>query len=333
MDQLISSGLSIKDSLDVTTMISTKKNGSGNLAKSILEQINKGTSFADSINNMPEVFPPIYRGIIQVGDKVGSVEKIFPRLRIYLENQKKMKDTFSGAMIYPLLILFTTIIGSIALGIFVLPKLEYMFTEFGGEAAELLKKNISSFKNSFLIVLILIFIFIFVLLLLKKISKGNKSFKLIVDRIVLRLPLIGKFYTYWETLNFAFAMETLTAGGVTIEMAIKQAESVISNESYKRALDDVTSDIIKGASLSKSFSSHSEFPNYMSKWLVVGERSGKTEQIFSQIRNYFQDETNKMLKRFMTLIEPTLIILIGLFLIIIVSSIIVPLFSLYGSIL
>ena len=106
---------------------------------------------------MDSIFPPVYRGIISVGDKIGSVETIFPRLRNYLETSKKIKEKIMGAIIYPLTVLTTAIIGTIGLAIFVFPRLKTMFQELGGDAANQLEKNISKLEISCLIILILSF--------------------------------------------------------------------------------------------------------------------------------------------------------------------------------
>lgn len=333
MEQLIESGLSMKDALEVTSLISKNKKGSVRIAEELLMNIQKGVSFADSINEMEDVFPSVYRGIIKVGDKVGTVEKIFPRLRTYLETNQKIKDKLKGALIYPLIVLFTAVMGVIAMTVFVFPKLQEMFEEFGGEASVLLQRNIIKLKTGSIVLLSIIILLIISIFIIKIIMKKNVNFKQSFDSVLLKIPLIGKFQIYWNTLNFAFAMETLTAGSVTIDNAIPEAQSVITNSAYNRALSEVNKDIMKGVSLSSAFKKHKEFPEYMSRWMVVGEKSGKPDKIFSQIRNYFQNYIDQYIIKIMALIEPALIILVGLIILLFVVTIVVPVFSLYGSII
>ena len=332
MEQLLNSGLSIKDSLEIISLMDKKKKDD-NISSLILEKIQKGNSFADAVNSLPEIFSSVYRGIISVGDRVGSVEKIFPRLRIYLETQKKIKDKLISSIIYPSMVIITVIITFIAMLAFVFPKLKIMFAEFGGEAATILENNITKLEACFYSLIILILCCIISVLLFNFFSIKNKSLKLLKDSFLLRLPVIGRFIVYLETLNFSFAMETLTTGGITIENAISEAKAVVSNEKYKKSLENVNQRIIRGELLSEAFSLQTIFPEYMSKWIIVSEKSGKPEHVFSQIRNYFQNEIDQYTTRFMALIEPSLIILVGILLIILVITVIVPIFSLYGSIL
>ncbi len=331
MDQLLTSGLSVKDALEITAIIN--KNKSDDIASNILKKIQKGTSFAQAINDMPSTFSSVYRGIISVGDKIGSVEKIFPRLRLYLETQKKIRDKIISSLTYPIMVLITSLFVFIIMLFFVFPKLKIMFIEFGGNAAEQLENNINKMENIFLIILIFIISLIFFFNIINYLSKRNWTIKFAKDSFLLKIPIVGKFIDYFETLNFSFAMETLISGGVTIENALLEAKSVLSNERYKKSLENIRNRIIKGESLSISFSTENTFPDYMTKWLYIGEKSGNSEQIFSQIRGYYQNEINLFMSKFMALIEPFLILLIGLFLIILIITIIVPIFSLYSSIL
>ena len=331
MEQLINSGLSIKDALEISSLINKKNN---TLEATLFEQIQKGVSFADAVQKLDNIFPPVYRGIISVGDKIGSVEKIFPRLRLYLETQKKIKDKLSGAMVYPAIVFITAFFVFTAIIFLVFPKLKTMFMEFGGEAAVLLERNIKRMETGFVFFFVIIVLLILFSFIIKFFASKNTSIKVQKDKVILRLPLIGKFITYLETLHFSFAMETLLAGGITIEDAIQESSAVISNTAYKNALLNVRNDIIRGESLSNAVSKYEKiFPDYMTKWMMVGEKSGKPEQIFSQLRNYFQNEIDLYTTKFMTLIEPALIILIGVFLITLIFNIIIPVFSLYGSIL
>ena len=331
MEQLINSGLSIKDALEVISLINKKNN---NIANIIYEQIQKGISFAQAVNKLDTIFPPVYRGIIAVGDKVGSVERIFPRLRLYLETQKKIKDKLFSAMLYPLIVLITAFIVFTATIFFVFPKLKMMFVEFGGEAAVLLEKNINNMETGFTITFAMIILLLIAIGIIKITSNNNPILRRSLDTITLKIPILGRFITYLETLHFSFAMETLIAGGITIEDSIQESEFVLTNTAYKNALENVRTRITRGESLSDAFSSHNNiFPDYMIKWMMVGEKAGKPEQVFAQLRNYFQNEIDLYTTKFMTLVEPVLIILIGLFLISLIINVIVPVFSLYGSII
>lgn len=332
MELLIDSGLSLKDALEIAGSIG-QKSAAGALALRLLQSIRKGASFAQAVEAASDTFPIIYRGMVGVGDRIGSVERIFPRLASYLRDRKALQDKISGALAYPILVMGVTILGAIGLSVFVMPRLETIFTGFGGNAADTIRKNIQSMNLIFAVSAGMLLFLLAALIIMKILSKKEKTVASAIDRRLLLLPVIGRFIASWETLNFAFAMETLVAGGVSVELAIEEAASVVTNNAYKEALLQVKQTVLKGGSLSGAFSARREFPVYLSQWITVGERSGKTERVFSQIRTYFQAEIEQTSAKFMTLIEPTLIVMIGLLILALVMGVVVPLFSMYGSIL
>ncbi|MDR1949209.1 MAG: type II secretion system F family protein [Spirochaetaceae bacterium] len=332
MELLIESGLSLKDALELLTSIN-RKSAAGLLGRRLSGLIRKGSSFAQAICLLEDTFSPIYRGMIKVGDKAGSVESIFPRLSSYLRDQKKLGDKISAALAYPLLVLGVAVFGGLGLVFFVIPKLEALFSGFAGDAAERIRANINGMETLFLTLLVLSALFAAAFLLVKKLGKVNEGFACFRDALLFRIPLLGGFLAAWESLNFTFAMEVLTGGGVSVETAIEEASAVITNQAYSRALKRVREKLINGGSISSAFSGERVFPVYMSRWIAVGERSGKTEKIFSRIRLYFQGEIERQTAKLLLLIEPALIAAVGIVMLAMVTGIILPLFSIYGNII
>ena len=168
---------------------------------------------------------------------------------------------------------------------------------------------------------------------LRGVRNTNEKFEEKIDSIILKLPGIEMIVKYFETANFAFAMEALTNGGLSVETAITESLLMVKNKSYKKALVEIKEQLVEGDLFSVAVSEHSEIPVYVSKWIAIGEETGKTEDIFIQIKDFYQQEIDKIISNFMSLIEPVLIFLIGCFLLILVMNIIVPIFNLYGSLL
>jgi type II secretory pathway component PulF len=149
----------------------------------------------------------------------------------------------------------------------------------------------------------------------------------------LKLPLAGGFISSWETFNFAFAMEVLTGGGISVEDAIREAADLVTNRLYRESLFKVRERVLNGGGLARAFLENGVFPPCLGHWIAVGERGGKTEQVFAQIRSYFQDELERRSSLFILLIEPVMIAVIGVVILCLVTGILLPLFSVYGTIL
>jgi len=134
-----------------------------------------------------------------------------------------------------------------------------------------------------------------------------------------------------ECLTLTFALETLLGSGIPMEQALNESRGILTSPALREELDEIREQVVRGDSLSESFGRSGLFPDKMAGWILVGERTGRVREVFGQLRRYFEGEYEKFVSRFMNLIEPALIIGIGVFLLVLVMVYIVPLFSLYGS--
>jgi type II secretory pathway component PulF len=332
MELLLESGLSIRDALETFTIIDSNA-AAGGLGRTILDYIHKGASFAQAVELMENSFPPIYRGMIKVGNAVGSVERIFPRLSTYLRDKKKLRDKISGALVYPVLVLIVAFLGTLGLVFFVMPKMELIFTGFGGDAGSSIRRNIEALELGLIIPASIFASFFGAIGFIRKMENAYPDINRFIDRLLLRLPPAGGFVTSWETFNFAFAMEVLTGGGISVEDAISEAAGMVSNKLYRESLLRVREKVLNGGSLSRAFLENAIFPPCLGRWIACGERAGKTEQVFTQIRSYFQDDIERRSSGFILLIEPAMITVIGIVILCLVTGILLPLFSAYETIL
>jgi type II secretory pathway component PulF len=330
MELLLASGLSIRDALEALAIMDDGSSaekaslGKTSLGTRLLEQIRKGASFAQAVDMMEE-FPPVYRGMIRVGNSVGSVEKIFPRLGAYLRDRKKLRDKIAGALAYPALVLAVAVLGTLGLIFFVMPRMELIFAGFGGDAGNSIRRNVRTLELALGVPAFLVALLFCAAVFLRK----NSS----IDRLALRVPLAGKFIISWESFNFVFAMEVLTGGGIPVEDAILEAAALVSNNAYRSSLLEAREQVLNGGSLARAFFENPYCPPGMGHWAAIGEGSGKTEQVFSQLRSFFQGELERRSSQFILLIEPAMIAVIGVVILALVTGILLPLFSVYGTIL
>jgi type II secretory pathway component PulF len=328
MELLLESGLSIRDALEALAVMDNSSSAAfpekTSLGKTLLGYVHRGATFAQAVNMMEE-FPPIYRGMIRVGNSAGSVEKIFPRLGAYLRDRKKLRDKISGALAYPALVLTVALLGTMGLIFFVMPRMELIFAGFGGDAGNSIRRNVRSLELALGVPAALAALLAGALGILRKNS--------VIDRLALALPLAGEFILSWESFNFVFAMEVLTGGGIPVEDAILEAAGLVSNGAYRHSLLQAREGVLNGESLARAFLENPFCPPCMGHWTAIGERSGKTEQVFAQLRSYFQGELERRSSKFILLIEPAMIAVIGMAILALVAGILLPLFSVYGTIL
>jgi len=329
---LLSSGLGFSEAIDVESGIAEKGKLPALLSE-IKSGIDKGESFSSVLERRSNSFPALYTGMVRIGERIGSLDTVLPRLSSWLKDRKSFKEKMLGALAYPALILVMSLVGTALIAFLLLPRLVELFSELGGPGAAALEKRIRIASTMFRGFSVLSALVIPASIVLAALRRGSGPVAIAIDGMLLRIPFAGKLAMSWETLNFAFAMETLAKGGVAMEAAIKEAALTVGNKAYRRALEAIRESVIRGEPLSRAVAKRRELPPYISRWIAAGEKSGQTHAVFEQIRRYFQGEIDRATSRSIAIVEPALIIFIGIVLLFFVVLFVLPLFSLYGSML
>jgi type IV pilus assembly protein PilC len=328
---LQSSGVTLKNALVLMTSMSDK--GRVNeLAADLASILDRGESLSTAIAARAETFPPIYRGMVAIGERIGSMESVIPQLARLLREKKAIRDRTRSALAYPILVLLVTVLGGIGIVVFLLPRLEELFASLGGVTAAAMRERVAT---------------------LKALAQGLSGFALssgmlallcaalrrrcgraaaIIDGLLLRSPLAGPALLSYETHNFSFAMEALVRGGVPMELALSEAATIAGNAAFRAAVLRARDRVMKGEPLSAAFRAQGEFPRYMAVWVALGESTGQVDRVFAQVACYFRGDIDRRGAYFLALVEPALILLVGGAVLFFVLFFIVPLFGMYGSI-
>lgn len=329
---LLEAGLSLDSALEVANG-AFEGGKTAALVSSIRERLKKGESFSRSLEAFGNTFSPVYRGMVHIGERTGKLEPMFMRIAIFMEEQKKLKDKIRGALVYPALVL--CVVGLMILGIvfFLVPTLHDLFYCMGTDLPAQ-TKNALRFMDVFAYsILCFSVIMAVVVLSLARLRKKEDALSLALDRAIVRLPLIGRYQLLREVISFSFAMEALVSAGISLEDALLESLGVLKNIAIRSDVRHVRDGIIGGGSLSTSFSTCKVLPKDFSRWAAVGERTGSVDTIFSQTKTFFQYELDRWTARFMSLVEPILIILVGLILVTVVLLFIIPFLTSFTTIL
>lgn len=316
MALMLESGLTIRDALKVSD---------GELVKTLSASLTKGISFPEAVDALDSDFPPIYRGLVKIGDRTGSMDEIFRKLSKYLNDEKQMQEKIQGALMYPVLVLSVLFMGLTAVFFFIFPRIKKTF------ATDTLDQVFERFQIMMTVIFVPMVLLIIFIIFLVIASKTTGRLKVIADRIMLSLPLIGTITSLRSTLNIMFSLEVLTTSGYPVEAALDESSFVLSNSVLSSALKRIRKGIIRGDKLSEAFSREKYFSPRISLWISVGEASGNISKVFSQLRTFFQGELDKITSRIMLLIEPILIVSVGIFMILFVILFVVPLFGIFGA--
>ena len=332
MASLLKSGLTVQDAIALCSSIAAEPKTAW-LCKSLHSALQSGMPLHAALKMHSPSFSVLYQSLVRLGEQTGSVLAVFQRMSVYLRNEKKIRGKISNVLWYPMLVLLAAFAGCAAIIAFIMPRMTDIYSAFTGgtdqdAAMELARIYRTMWISSSIFVLLLASVI--GCLLLKKYSP---RFAYLLDYMFLKMPLFGRFFKAIQTMDFSFAMEMLTGAGINIHTALHETASVVRNRAYAKAIGEVHSMLINGQPLSSSFSAFKEFPPYISTWIAVGERTGAVGPVFTQIREYFQDDVGRMSEKLMNLLEPCLIFVVGVIVLIMIMQFVVPLFSLYGRLI
>jgi type II secretory pathway component PulF len=332
MTSLLKSGLTIQDAVDLCRSVTSNPKTVW-LCKSLLQALRNGLPLHEALKMHSPSFPPLYRSLIRLGEQTGSVAAVFQRMSVYLRNEKKLRGKIGNVIWYPALVLCIALAGSIGIIAFVLPRMAEIFSAFNVGTDESAVLELAKVYRS-------VWVSVAVIVLIVTAGTGSMllrrysaRFAYLSDYLFLNMPLFGGFIKAVQTMDFSFAMEMLTGSGINVHTALRETAAVVRNRAYGKALGEVYSMLLKGDRLSGAFGLFKEFPPYIATWIAVGERTGSVEPVFTQIRVYFQEDVDRMSERLMNLMEPCLILAVGVIVLIMVLQFIFPLFSLYGRLL
>jgi len=332
MTSLLKSGLTVQDSVALCSSIAAESKTTW-LCKSLLRALQSGLPFHEALAMHSPSFSSLYQSLVKLGEQTGSVAVVFERMSLYLRNEKKIRGKISSVIWYPLLVLFAALTGSIAIIAFIMPRMADIFIAFrAGEQGDALAELDRVYRSIWILLGVSVFIItaiIFIVIL----RKYSSRFAYLLDNLFLKVPLFGIFIKAIQTMDFSFAMEMLTSSGINIHTALRETSQVIRNRAYSKAVNEVYDLILKGENLSNAFASFKEFPPYISTWIAVGEKTGTVGPVFTQIRGYFQEDVERMSEKFMNLLEPCLILTVGIIVLVMIMQFLLPIFSLYGRLL
>jgi len=332
MASLLDSGLTIQDAISLCASIASDPKTLW-LCKSLLRALQSGISLHEALKMHSSSFSSLYQALVKLGEQTGSVAAVFQRMGVYLRNEKKIRRKVSSVIWYPMLILTAALAGGAAIIIFIMPRMAEIYSAFRTGTDQDTVIDLANIYSSIWIsftLLALVAAGIAGCVLLRKYSP---RFAYFLDYFFLKIPVFGRYIKTIQTMDFSFAMEMLTGAGVNIHTALKETASVAGNRAYSKAISNVHSMLLRGEQLSLAFSYFNEFPPYISTWIAVGERTGTVVPVFTKIREYFQEDVDRMSERLMNLLEPLFIFITGIIVLIIILQFVLPLFTLYGGLL
>ncbi|MCL5783897.1 MAG: type II secretion system F family protein [Patescibacteria group bacterium] len=327
---MIGAGLVLSEALDILQEQQSNKNFK-KVLEDISTDINGGLDFASALEKHPEVFPSLYSKLIRAGQASGKMDTILLELAKNLEKQREFQGKVRSAMIYPAVVI--TMMGGV-MGVmifFVMPKLLSLYKESSMDLP-LPTKILIGFSNFMLNFWWLVVIVVAGVVIAVKKYRATADGRLNIDKLILKTPILGRITTLVILTDFTRTLSLLIAAGLSILEAIKISTDVVSNQVFKDGLDISYKGVERGLTFSSQLLAMPTFPRIVGQMVKTGEETGKLDEVLSRVSEYFESEADNSLKNITTLIEPVILVLLGVGVAFLVISVILPIYQLTTNI-
>lgn len=288
--------------------------------------VDGGMKLSDAMAKHHKIFSNFFVAMIKSGETSGRLEEVLEYLADQMEKDYDLVARIKGAMIYPVLILVGMVAISILMMVYILPKLTPMLKESGAELPAVTNWliAISDFFVGYwyyvlFIVLVLIGIFVF--------WTKTKSGKIVWDAVKIKMPIFGNLFRKIYLVRFTRSLHTLIKGGVPIASALRITAEVVDNKAYYDLIMRTVAEVEAGNSISTLFAKSPLVPKMLSQMMIVGERTGRIDTILERLSEFYSREINNLVGNLTTLIEPLILVIMGVGVAGIVAAIMLPMYK------
>jgi len=325
MATLLVAGLPLVDSLGVL-MDQTEKKSIKSLLADIREAVRGGVSYSAVLEQYPKDFSPIYVHMVRAGESSGALDQILFRLAEFLEKQLALKNKVTNAILYPAIMLVVGTVILFFLVTFVVPKITAVFLHSKQALPwpTVVLMEVSRFcADYWMVILGFILATIWMMRRLLRTEPG----RLVRDRVVLKVPLIGQVARMVSISRLASTLATMLSSGVQLLDALDVSRRVMNNRVLEQAVEEARQNIREGETIAEPLKRSGEFPPLVTHMIAVGEKSGEMEEMLRRIGQIFDGEVDRVITRFTSLLEPVMIVIMGVIVLFIVVAILLPIFE------
>ncbi len=323
LSALLGAGLPLDRSLNILADISENREMK-DIVHAILKSIREGNSFSDALQHHPRVFPRIYVNMVRAGEAGGVLDTVLDKLNEFLESSKELRDHVLSAMIYPVILVVSGSASIILLLTFVLPKFTTIFAELG-KALPLPTRVLLAFSSALQSYwwIALGGLIAAVMLFRNSVKSGPGRYRW--DSIKLRL--MGEVIRKLETARFCRTLGTLLKSGVPLLQALNNAKDVLNNQVISAAIDSVSRGAKEGKGIAAPLTNSRVFPPLALSMIKVGEETGQLDDMLLKVATTYEKSLRVAIKRFISFLEPAMILVMALIIGFIVVSMLMAIFS------
>jgi general secretion pathway protein F len=322
---LVKAGLPLEEAL-LAVSEQTEKARLKSIVLGVRGKVLEGHSLAAGLDDFPHAFPTVYRATVAAGEQAGQLDAVLDRLAEYTESRHGLRQKVSQALIYPIVLTVIALLIVTLMLVYVVPKVVNVFETTGQELPVLTRALIamSSFLQNWWFLLIAAIVAI---VLGAERAMRNERTRRQVHRLLLRLPLVGRVIRGLNTARFTRTLSILISSGVPALEALRISATVVGNLPMRDAVEEAAVRVREGGAIGRSLAQSKLFPPMSIHLISSGEASGELDTMLERAANHQESEMDSLLAMMLSVLEPLLIVVMGLMVLAIVMAILLPIFQ------
>lgn len=328
LSALVDAGVPILRSLDLMRM-QQRSNKMRMALAGMTQDVNQGDSLGNSMRRWPKVFDNLSIALVEAGEAGGVLDDTLKRLAKLLEDNAKLQNQIKGAMSYPVTVLVIAIAVFLGMTIFLIPTFSSVFDQLGAELPLFTKMmlNLSEFLRSWKALILVggLVGFAFWVAATYKTPIGRRQ----IDGLMLKLPLFGELLVKTASAQFCRTLSSLSKAGVPILLSLEIVRETATNSVISDAIISCKNEVSEGMPLSAALRMKNVFPEMAVNMLAIGEETGEMDAMLSKVADFYEDEVTTMVKAMTSMLEPAMIVLVGIIVGSVLLAMYLPMFSIY----
>jgi type IV pilus assembly protein PilC len=327
---MIKSGLSVVEAMKALAEETTNKKFAAEINQ-VISDVKGGTQLSEALAKHPRTFDTVYVHTVSSGEKSGKLEEVLARLATQLEKDYELTSKIRGALIYPTFVLGALIAVFVLVLVAVIPELKKIFDEMDVPLPAITRAviGLSTFmKNNIILMVIALVVIIVALKFFGQTPSGRRIF----DQIKMKIPVLGSLTKKSYMAKFCRTFAGLSAAGLPLLDIFRTAKDVINNVIYQEAIDVMTKKVENGEPISKVLKDCKLFPAMVGQLASVGEKSGSIDTVFDTLANFFDREVDNIAANLSQMLEPILMVIMGVGVGILIISVVQPIYGLVNVI-
>jgi type IV pilus assembly protein PilC len=327
---MIDAGLPLVQCLDILSRQALNKTFGAVIGR-VKTDVESGDSFADALRKHPKVFSDFFNNMVEAGETGGILDTILARLAVYMEKAQALKGRVKSAMVYPAAIVSIAVLVIVFLMLYVIPVFAEMFESFGGTlpAPTKLVMDLSAFTRAYILYVIpAVAVGVYLFRRFYRTERGKR----LVDALMLKAPVVGPLIQKIAVAKFTRTLGTLVSSGVPIIDGLQITARTAGNKVVEDAVLAIISSIKEGQTISEPLGKQAIFPPMVVQMIEVGENSGALDMMLNKIADFYDEEVDAAVAGLTSLMEPALMVFLGVTIGFVVVAMYLPIFKMAGAI-